>query len=161
MILKNQKIYLIRLMNNILATNKKAYFDYEVKDTVEAGIVLKGYEVKAAKKSHISLKGAYATFHKKELFLINATISEYQVKNQPKSYDKTASRKLLLKKSELEDLWRQIQEKRMVLIPLKAYIKGNIVKIEIGICKPKKKYDKRETLKRKAIDKAVKISLKK
>ena len=147
-------------MSNILATNKKAFFDYEVKETVEAGIVLKGYEVKAVKKSHISLNGSYATFHKKELFLINATISEYQAKNQPKSYDKTASRKLLLKKNELEDLWREVQEKRMVLIPLKAYIKGNIVKIGIGICRPKKKYDKREVLKRKAVDKAIKSSLK-
>ncbi|MDD4784585.1 MAG: SsrA-binding protein SmpB [Candidatus Paceibacterota bacterium] len=134
-------------MSNIFATNKKAHFDYEIKETVEAGIVLKGYEVKSIKNSHVSLMGSYATFHNGELFLINTTISEYQAKNQPRDYDKNASHKLLLKKSELEGLFRQIKEKRMVLIPTKIYLKGNKIKVEIGIGRPKKKYDKREVLK--------------
>ena len=146
-------------MNNILATNKKAYFDYDIKDTVEAGIVLKGYEVKAIKKSHMSLNGTYAAFHGSELFLINSTISEYQIKNQPKNYDKNASHKLLLKKSELENLIRQIKEKKMILIPTKIYLKGNKIKVEIGIGKSRKKYDKREVLKEKESKKSIKIQI--
>jgi len=146
-------------MNNILATNKKAHFDYDIKDTVEAGIVLKGYEVKAIKKSHVSLNSAYATFHGSELFLINSTISEYQTKNQPKNYDKNASHKLLLKKSELENLIRQIKEKKMILIPTKIYLKGDWIKIEIGIGKPRKKYDKREVLKERESKKSIKIQM--
>lgn len=146
-------------MNNILATNKKAYFDYDIKDTIEAGIVLKGYEVKAIKKSHMSLNGSYATFHGDELFLINTTISEYQAKNQPKNYDKNGSHKLLLKKSELENLICQVKEKRMILIPTKVYLKHNMIKVEIGIGKSKRKYDKRESLKEKESRKAIKLQI--
>jgi SsrA-binding protein len=146
-------------MSNILASNKKAFFDYEIKDTVEAGIVLKGYEVKAIKQSHMSLTGSYATFHNGELFLINTTISEYQAKNQPKEYDKTGSHKLLLKKSELEMLVRQMKEKRMVLIPTKVYLKNNLIKVEIGIGRPKKQYDKRETLKERESKRTIKKEL--
>jgi len=143
-------------MLNIFATNKKAHFDYEIHDTVEAGIVLKGYEVKAIKKSHMSLSGSYATFHGGELFLINTTISEYQAKNQPKNYDKNGSHKLLLKKSELEMLIRQVKEKKMMLIPTKVYLRGDKIKVEIGIGRSKKKYDKRETLKEKESRKIIK-----
>jgi SsrA-binding protein len=146
-------------MNNILASNKKAHFDYEIKDTVEAGIVLKGYEVKAIKQSHMSLTSSYATFHNGELFLINTTISEYQTKNQPKDYDKTGSHKLLLKKSELEMLIRQMKEKRMVLIPTKVYLKNNKIKVEIGIGRPKKQYDKREVLKEREGKRSIKKDL--
>lgn len=143
-------------MSNIFATNKKAHFDYEIKDTLEAGLVLKGYEVKSIKNSHVSLAGSYATFHNGELFLINTTISEYQAKNQPVNYDKNASHKLLLKKSELEMLLRQIKEKKMVLVPTKIYLKNNKIKVEIGIGRPKKKYDKREVLKEKESRKILK-----
>jgi SsrA-binding protein len=143
-------------MSTIFATNKKAYFDYEIKDTIEAGLVLKGYEVKSIKNSHISLAGSYATFHGSELFLINTTISEYQSKNQPTNYDKNASHKLLLKKSELEMLLRQIKEKKMVLVPTKIYLKDNKIKVEIGIGRPKKKYDKREVLKEQESRKIIK-----
>ncbi len=159
-ILKNQRIYLIEFnMSNVLASNKKAFFDYEIKDIVEAGIVLKGYEVKAVKQSHMSLNGAYATFHSNELFLINTTISEYQVKNQPKTYDKTGSHKLLLKKSELEMLIRQMKEKRMVLVPTKVYLKNNLVKVEIGIGRPKKQYDKRAVIKEREGKRSIKKDL--
>ncbi len=143
-------------MSNIFATNKKAHFDYEIKDTIEAGLVLKGYEVKSIKNSHVSLAGSYATFHNGELFLINTTISEYQAKNQPVNYDKNASHKLLLKRSELEMLLRQIKEKKMVLVPTKIYLKNNKIKVEIGIGRPKKKYDKREVLKEKESRKILK-----
>lgn len=143
-------------MPNIFATNKKAHFDYEIKDMVEAGLVLKGYEVKSIKNSHVSLAGSYATFHSGELFLINTTISEYQAKNQPRDYDKNASHKLLLKKSELEMLLRQIKEKKMILVPIKIYLKNNKIKVEIGIGRPKKKYDKREVLKEKESRKTIK-----
>lgn len=143
-------------MSNIFATNKKAHFDYEIKDTLEAGLVLKGYEVKSIKNSHVSLAGSYATFHNGELFLINTTISEYQAKNQPVNYDKNASHKLLLKRSELEMLLRQIKEKKMVLVPTKIYLKNNKIKVEIGIGRPKKKYDKREVLKEKESRKILK-----
>lgn len=140
-------------MSLVFATNKKAYFDYEIIDTFEAGLVLKGHEVKAVRNGRFNLSGSYAVFHNGELFLINSAIASYQPKNQSKDYDEMRSRKLLLSKKQLNKLLLDTKEKRMTLIPLKAYSKNNKIKVLIGLVRGKKTYDKRESLKQKDLKK--------
>jgi len=140
----------------IFATNKKAHFDYEIIDTLEAGIVLKGYEVASVKRGKVSLMGSYAVFHNMELMLVNASISAYQPKNQPTDYLATQSRKLLISKREIFKLKREIKEKGLSLIPLKIYVERKKIKIEIGLGKGKKNYDKRETIKKREVQRKIK-----
>jgi SsrA-binding protein len=140
----------------IFATNKKAFFDYEILDTLEAGIVLKGYEVASVKRGKISLTSSYAIFHNNELMLTNANISTYQPKNQPANYLATQSRKLLVSKSQILKLKREIKEKNITLIPLKIYVERKKIKVEIGLGRGKKKYDKRETIKKREINRKIK-----
>jgi SsrA-binding protein len=130
----------------IITQNKKAEFNYEILEKFEVGIKLLGFEVKSVKNGHISLKGSFANFHDNELYLLNANISPYQPKNTPKEYDATRSRKLLLKKKEIKYLMGKIKERNLVLIPLKVFLKNNFIKIELGLGKGKKKYDKREKI---------------
>ena len=140
----------------IYATNKKAYFDYEIIETLEAGIILKGYEVTSIRKGKINLFGSYATFHNNELFLTNASIATYQPKNQPANYDARRPRKLLLKRKELEYLQSQNRQKGISIIPLKVYDKNGKIKIELALARGKKKYDKRESIKQKEFKRRVK-----
>lgn len=140
----------------IFATNKKAFFDYEILDTLEAGIVLKGYEVAAVKRGKVSLTGSYAIFHNNELMLTNTNISTYQPKNQPADYLATQPRKLLVSKSQILKLKREIKEKNITLIPLKIYVEKKKIKVEIGLGRGKKKYDKRETIKKREISRKIK-----
>jgi len=140
----------------VFATNKKAFFDYLVLDAFEAGIVLKGYEVAAIKRGKVSLIGSYAIFHNNELMLTNANISTYQPKNQPADYLATQSRKLLISKHEILKLKREIKEKGITLIPLKVYVDKKKIKMEIGLCKGKKSYDKRETIKKREVERKIK-----
>ena len=143
-----------------LAQNKKAYFDYEIVETFEAGIVLIGQEVKAIKTGHISLKGAYVVIKDNELFLIGANIPPYQPKNAPKDYQPERSRKLLLTKSEIKHLIGKSRQKGLTLIPLKVYTKRGNIKLEFGIGRGKKKYDKRETMKKREFDREKARTLK-
>lgn len=133
------------------ANNPKAGFDYEILETLEAGIVLKGYEVKSIKTGKVSIKGAYVKIINEEPFLIGATISPYQAANMPESYDPQASRKLLLSKKQISTLIGLSHAQGLTLIPLKFYDKKGRIKLLIGIAKGKKKYDKRETIKKKDI----------
>ncbi len=132
-----------------LATNKRATFDYEILQTYEAGLVLAGYEVKAVKLGHISLKGAYVVINGSEAFLLNAHISPYQPKNMPLDYEPTRSRKLLLHKSEIRGLIGESKEKGLTLVPIKVYSKHGLIKLEFGLGKGKKKIDKREDIKKR------------
>jgi len=140
----------------IYAINKKAHFDYIILDTLEAGIVLKGYEVAAIKRGKVSLIGSYAIFHNNELMLTNANISSYQPKNQPADYLATQSRKLLISKSQILKLKREIKEKGLTLIPLKIYVDKKKIKVELGLGKGKKSYDKRETIKKRDVERKIK-----
>lgn len=140
---------------SILATNKRAYFDYEILETMEAGVELLGNEVKSIKTGHISLAGAYAIIRGEEAWLINADIPPYQMANMPSGYDQKRTRKLLLHKKEIKYLLGKIQEKGLTLLPLKVYIKNQKVKCEIGIGKSRKRHDKREVLKRRASDREI------
>lgn len=134
------------------AENKRAYYDYEILEKFEAGLVLIGQEVKSIKAGHISLAGSYVVPQGNELFLINADIPPYQPKNAPKDYDSKRSRKLLLKKSEIKYLIGKTKQKGLTLIPLKVYDKSGKIKLEFGIGRGKKKSDKRETIKKREFE---------
>ncbi|MDH4330362.1 MAG: SsrA-binding protein SmpB [Candidatus Moranbacteria bacterium] len=131
-----------------LATNKRAGFDYELLDRYEAGLVLSGQEVKSAKTGHISLKGSYVTLREGELFLINAKIPKYKFAGELKNYDSERSRKLLLKKSEIKSLIGKIKSQGLTLVPIRVYTKKRLLKLEFAIGRGKKKFDKRESIKK-------------
>ncbi len=138
----------------VIATNKKARFDYEILDTYEAGIVLRGPEVKSVKAGQISIKEAFATVRGEEVFLTNAHISPYKQASNIEQ-EPTRSRKLLLKKSEISSLVGKAKTQGLTLIPTKVYLKRGFVKVEIGLGKGKKKYDKREQLKKKDVKREI------
>ncbi len=114
-------------------------------------MVLKGYEVKSIKTGKVSIKGSYVKILNGEPFLVGAIISPYQVKNIPEDYDPQASRKLLLSKKQISVLVGTSQAHGLTLVPLKLYDKKGFVKLLIGIARGKKKYDKRETIKKKDV----------
>ncbi|MDO8507293.1 MAG: SsrA-binding protein SmpB [bacterium] len=138
----------------VIATNKKARFDYEILETFEAGIVLTGPEVKSAKAGQVSIKEAFATVKGEEVFLTNAHISPYKnaanIEQEP-----TRSRKLLLKKSEISSLIGKAKTQGLTLIPTKIYLKRGFVKVEVGLGKGKKLHDKRDQIKRKDISRDI------
>ena len=136
------------------ASNPKAYFDYEILETIEAGIVLEGFEVKAIKTGKASIKGTYIKILDNEPYLVGAVISPYQPSNTPPDYDPQRSRKLLLSKKQISALVGTSQAHGLTLIPLKLYDKKGRVKVLVGIARGKKKYDKRETIKKKDIARA-------
>lgn len=129
-----------------LAINKRAKFDYKLLENFEAGLVLKGYEVKSVKNGHLSLKGAFVTFRLSELYLTNATISAYKQAGDIKNYDPTAPRKLLLKKSEIKRLLGKVRSEGLTLVPVSVYNKKGLIKLDFALGKGKKKVDKRRTI---------------
>lgn len=141
----------------VIATNKRAYFDYEILDTYEAGIELRGFEVKSVKTGRINLAGSYAIIRDNQIWLLNADIPAYQPKNAPPDYDSKRTRRLLLNKPEIKNFIGRIQEKGLTLIPLKVYTKGRTerIKIEIGLAKSRKKFDKRELIKKRDIEREM------
>jgi len=143
-----------------LIENKKARFDYEIGETYEAGIELLGFEVKSLRNKQGSLEGAYVVIRGGEAFLTNFHIPPYQTANTPKEYDSRRVRRLLLTKKEIEELERVEKQKKLTMIPVSVYNKGRKIKISIGVAKGKKKYDKRETLKKRESDRDINRSLK-
>lgn len=144
----------------VFAENKKAYFDYEILERIEAGIVLIGQEVKSIKSGRINLAGSYVVANNEEFFLVGCNIPPYQPKNAPSNYNPERSRKLLLKKSEIKYLIGKSQQRSLTLMPLKVYTKKAQIKIEFGIAKGKKKFDKRETIKKRDIKREIERTLK-
>ncbi len=143
-----------------LVKNKKASFNYHILDKMEAGLVLSGQEVKATREGKASLFGAYVTIKKGECYLVNCNISPYQPKNTPANYNPRRDRKLLLKKKEIDHLSGKTKEKGVTLIPLRIYTRKNLLKIEVGVARGKKKYDKREAIKRREIDRDLRREIK-
>ncbi len=129
--------------------NSKVGFDYEILETIEAGLVLKGIEVKAIKTGKASIKGSFVKILNGKPQLIGATISPYQPNNTPADYDPTATRMLLLSKKEISALLGLSQAQGLTLIPLKIYDTKGKLKLLIGIARGKKKYDKRRGIKKK------------
>ena len=127
--------------------NKKAYFDYEFLEQYEAGVVLSGYEVKAVRANKASLNGAYVIIRGSEAFLVNASISPFQVANTPKNYDPERARKILLSKKELAELELGSEKQGLTIVAIKWYNKGRRLKLHIALARGKKNADKRETIK--------------
>ncbi|GAE28235.1 tmRNA-binding protein SmpB [Halalkalibacter wakoensis JCM 9140] len=148
---------------NVIAQNKRAGHDYFIEETYEAGIVLKGTEIKSMRAGRMNLKDSFARISNGEMYLHNAHISEYEQGNRY-NHEPTRARKLLLHKKQINTLIGQTQQKGYSLVPLKVYIKNGFAKVLIGLAKGKKNYDKRETLKRqdakREVDRALKERLK-
>ena len=139
--------------------NKKATFDYNIEETFEAGIVLKGTEIKSIREGRANLKDSYAVIKKSEVFLLNMHISAYENGNIF-NHEETRTRKLLLHKKEILKLRDKIEVSGYTLIPVKLYFKGNKAKILLGVGKGKKTFDKRESLKEKDIKRDIERALK-
>ncbi len=135
-------------MEKVVATNKKAYHDFFVEDTIEAGIVLAGTEVKSIRLGRVNLKDSYAHIRNNEIFVVGMHISPYQ-KSGFGSLDSKRVRKLLLNKREILKLKSATEQKGYTLIPLRMYFKSALIKVEVGLCKGKQLHDKRATIKEK------------
>ena len=131
--------------NETVTVNRQAYHDYFVDETIEAGIALTGTEVKSARAGHVTLRGAYARIKGDEVWLEGAHIAEYEHGTWT-NHDPLRPRRLLLHRKEIDRLEQRVQAKGQTLIPLKMYFKGNRLKVEIGLCRGKKLYDKREAI---------------
>lgn len=136
-------------------TNKKAFFNYEILEKFEAGLVLLGGEVKSIRNNHYSLQGAYITVEDEEAWLVKAMIAPYQPKNMVAGYNPERKRKLLLNKKELQYLQGKTKEKGLTIVPLKVYNKHGQIKLEIGLAKGKNKSDKREVLKKRIAERDI------
>ncbi|MDA8596853.1 SsrA-binding protein SmpB [Candidatus Pacebacteria bacterium] len=140
--------------------NRKATFDYELKETYEAGLVLAGYEVKAIKLGRGKLEGAHVVVRGGEAFLVGSSVAPYQPANMPQDYEPERTRKLLLSKKELAELERESEQAGLTIVPIRLYNAGRKLKLEIALARGKKKTDKRETIKKRdnkrAIDRILK-----
>lgn len=133
----------------MIINNRKARFNYEILETCEAGIELKGYEVKALKAGRGNITAAHVIIRGNEAWLVNAHISPYQHNNTPADYEPTRTRRLLLNADEIKLLAGKIYKTGLTIIPLKVYNKNRLVKIELGLGRGKKKADKREAIKKR------------
>ena len=145
-----------------LVKNKKAYHDYEILETFEAGFVLTGPEVKAVKAGQINLKGSYVSLDtNEEVWLVNAHISAYKpAAGTQKHYNPTRNRKLLLHKKQIQKMIGKLQVQGLTALALKVYTSHRLIKIEIGICRGKKQHDKRDALKKRDTKKRLQQAVK-
>jgi SsrA-binding protein len=132
----------------LVCRNRKAYFEYTIDDLYEAGLVLKGTEVKSLRLGKANIEDAYARFRDGEVYLLNAHISPYP-HAAGENHEPTRARKLLLRRREMKRLLGKLVERGYTLIPLKLYFKNEYAKVELGLAKGKKKADKRETIRRR------------
>jgi SsrA-binding protein len=150
---------------SILAYNKRANFDYEITETFEAGLVLYGHEVKSIKSNHISLKGAFITLKATnnilpEVYLTNSYVTPYKYAGKLKDYKPDRPRQLLLSKKEINYLVGKKKEQGLTLVPTKIYTKKSLIKIEFGVGRGKRKYEKREDIKNRDIDRDIRLAMK-
>ncbi len=143
----------------LIASNKKAFHEYFVLDRFEAGLVLTGTEVKSLRDGHANFKDSYILLKGGEAFLFGAHISPYSHGNL-ENHDPERTRKLLLHRREIEKLTTQVVEKGLTVVPLRLYFKGGRVKVEIAVVRGKKLYDKRETEKRREMDRETAAAIK-
>jgi len=143
----------------IACQNRKAYHDYSIEETIEAGIQLMGTEVKSLRDGKANLKDSYVLIKDSEVILLNCHISPYTHGNIA-NHDPLRTRKLLLHRKEIERLKGKIQQKGYALIPLKIYFKGPFAKVEVGLAKGKKQYEKRETIKEREAKRAIQKAMK-
>lgn len=143
----------------LIAQNRKARHDYTIVDTMEAGIVLQGTEIKSLRNGRINLKDGFARVRNSEVYLLNVHISPYEQGNIF-NHDPLRTRKLLLHKKQIAKLIAETKNTGITIVPLKVYLRNGYAKVLIGLAKGKKQYDKREDLKRKEIDRDINRTLK-
>ncbi len=143
----------------LVASNRKAFHDYFILEKFEAGIVLLGTEVKSIREGRVNLKDSYAFIKDGEPFLVNCHISPYSHGNR-ENHDPTRMRKLLLHSKEIRKLIGKTQEKGLTLVPLRVYLARGRVKVELGVARGKREYDKRETERRKEADRETRAAIK-
>ena len=137
---------------------KKAHFNYEVLEKIEAGIELFGFEVKSVKRNQGSLEGAYVIIRGGEAYVVNLFIPPYQEKNTPKGYEPRRNRRLIMEKREIKrlaDLDSSTGKGSLTIVPILVYNKGDLIKVSLAIVRGKKKFDKRETIKKRETDREI------
>ena len=139
----------------VFSENKKALFDYNILENFEAGVVLFGQEVKSIKTGHINLASSYIVLKGQEPFLVGVKVPPYQPNNAGSDYNDERQRKLLLNKKEINYLIGKTKVKGFSLIPLKIYEKNGRIKLEFGLAKGKKKYDKKEKIKKRDVEREI------
>lgn len=137
-----------------VATNRKAYHDYHIGESIEAGIALTGSEIKSIRAGKVSLNDAYVRPENGELWLLNAHIARYEA-GGPFSHEPTRPRKLLLHRKEIASFSSQVAEKGLTLLPLRLYLKDSIAKVEVALAKGKRLYDKREAIARREVEREI------
>ena len=139
-------------------THKKAFYDYQILERIEAGVSLNGAEVKAARLGHIDLSGSFVRIIGSEAYLVNAKIYTYEF-SRPEGYDENRTRKLLLHKKEIIALKSKIEGENLTLVPISMYNTKYVIKVEIGLAKSKKKYDKREKIKKRQEERDIAVDI--
>ncbi|MBE0431372.1 MAG: SsrA-binding protein SmpB [Dehalococcoidia bacterium] len=145
--------------SSVIAVNRKARHDYHIEETLEAGLVLKGSEIKSIRAGKVNLSDAYARPEKGELWLYNCHIATYDAASY-NTHEPKRPRKLLLHRKELDILASKVVQKGLTLVPLKVYTKHGLAKIELGVARGKKVYDKRETIARRHADREIERAMK-
>jgi SsrA-binding protein len=143
-----------------LLENRKAYFDYEILESFEAGIELLGHEVKSIKSGRGIFDGSYISIKDNELWLINFSLPPYQVNNTSKDYEERRPRRLLVGKKDIEYIVKKEKQSGLTIMPISMYNKKNLVKVQIAIVRGKKSFDKRHTIKKRDTERDVKRELK-
>ncbi len=150
-------IYIVAIKT--VATNRKAYHNYHIQDSVEAGIVLTGTEIKSIRAGRVNLADAYVRPEGGELWLLNAHIARYEAGSYS-SHEPTRPRKLLLHRKEMGTLTSKVSEKGFTLVPTRLYIKGSLAKVEVALAKGKRLYDKRESIMRREVEREMERAVK-
>ncbi len=141
----------------VIARNRKASFDYELLEHFEAGLVLKGSEIKAIRASQISIKEAYVRTDGRQAWLVNAHIAPYDPARD--NHESTRERKLLLHGKEIDVLWDSIQRKGLTIVPIRVYLKEGRAKVEIAVARGKHRYDKRQSIKKRDTEREIRRAL--
>jgi SsrA-binding protein len=142
-----------------VATNRKAYHDYEVVDTYEVGIVLTGTEIKSVRAGRVNLRDSYATVRRGEVWLINTHIAPYTY-GQRQNHEPRRDRKLLLHRLEINRIIGKVQEKGWTMVPLRMYLKDSLAKVELAMVRGKRQYDKRAAIAKRDLDREVSRAVK-
>lgn len=145
---------------SVLLENRKVFFDYEVLETFEAGLELLGWEVKSLKNKRGNVAGSRAIIRGGEIFLVGLDIPPYQPSNMPKEFEKERTIKLLLKKKEINHLEGKLSQKGLTIVPLKLYTKNGKIKTDLALVKGKKKFEKRESIKKREAKREIDRTIK-
>ncbi len=145
--------------SGVITVNRKAYHDYHIQEKLEAGLVLKGSEIKSIRAGRVNLSDAYARPDKDELWLYNTHIASYDAASY-NTHEPTRPRKLLLHREEIDSLTGKVMQKGLTIVPLKLYIKRGTAKVELGVARGKKVYDKRETIARRHAEREMDRAMK-